>query len=87
MTIILKLKIKNWKIKNRKIKNRKIKNSLHDLYDKKEYNKIIDKLKIQIKDDIKIESCSICYDDNFIFLTSCKHHFFIECFIIWYIDF
>jgi hypothetical protein len=72
-------------IEDNEIKNWKIKNSLQDFYDNKEYNKIIDKLKIQLKDDIQIETCSICYEDNANFLTSCKHSFCVECFIMWYI--
>ena len=38
-------------IENNKIKSYKIKNSLQDLFDNKEYDKIIDKLKIQKKRD------------------------------------
>jgi hypothetical protein len=72
-------------IEDNKIKNWKVKNSLQILYDNKEYDKIIDKLKIGKKDDIIIETCSICYEDNTNFLTSCKHSFCVECFIMWYI--
>jgi hypothetical protein len=72
-------------IENNKIKSWKNKISLQDLYDNKEYDKIIDKLKIEKKDDIPIETCSICYEDNSNFLTSCKHSFCVECFIMWYI--
>ena len=72
-------------IEDGKIKSWKIKNSLQDLYENKEYNKIIEKLKIQKKDDIEIETCSICYEDNSNFLTSCKHNFCMECFMMWYI--
>jgi hypothetical protein len=72
-------------IEDDRIKSWKIKNSLQILYDNKEYDKIIDKLKIEKKDNITIETCSICYEDNTNFLTSCKHNFCVECFIMWYI--
>ena len=72
-------------IEDGEIKSWKIKNSLQDLYENKEYNKIIEKLKIQKNDDIEIETCSICYEDNSNFLTSCKHTFCIDCFMMWYI--
>ena len=68
-----------------KIKNWKIKNSLQDLYENKEYDKIIEKLKIQKNDDVEIETCSICYEENSNFLTSCNHNFCIDCFMEWYI--
>jgi len=72
-------------IKDNRIKSWKIKNSLKDLYENKEYDKIIDKLKIQKNDDIILETCSICYEENSNFLTSCKHTFCIDCFMMWYI--
>jgi hypothetical protein len=61
---------------------------LIDLLEKKEYIKIVEKLKIQ-RSDFSINNekiCSICYSDNYNFLTSCKHTFCIECFMMWYIE-
>jgi len=72
-------------IENNIIKNWKIKNNLQDLYDNKEYDKIIDKLKIEKNSDILVDICSICYEENSNFITSCKHYFCIECFMMWYI--
>jgi hypothetical protein len=75
-------------IKNNRIKSWKIKNGLIELLEKKEYDKIIEKLKIQRSDFLvdKEKLCSICYDNNYNFLTSCKHTFCIECFMMWYIE-
>ena len=69
-----------------KIKSWKIKNSLEDFYENKDYDKIIDILKIQKNNNIILETCSICYEENSNFLTSCKHTFCIECFMMWYIE-
>jgi|688.fasta_scaffold91955_2 hypothetical protein len=61
--------------------------SIKKLYQNKEYDKIIEKLGIQ-KENFKIDSdnqCLICYDDNYNFISSCKHTFCLECFLMWYI--
>jgi len=67
-------------IENGSIKCWKIKNSLQDLYDKKEYNKIIDVLKIERKDFIinKEDKCSICFTEDYNFISSCNHCFCLE---------
>jgi ankyrin repeat protein len=72
-------------IKNNKIKSYKIKNRLQDLFDNKEYDKIIDKLKIQRKEIIidKEDKCCICFTEEYNFLSSCNHCFCLECFLIW----
>jgi hypothetical protein len=80
------VEIEDDEIKDWEINNWEIKNSLQDLYDSKEYDKIIEKLKIGKKDNIPIEICSICYDNNSNFLTSCNHNFCVECFMMWYIE-
>ena len=72
-------------IKDSQIKNWKIKNSLQDLYDKKEYNKIIDKLKIQRAEIIcnKEDKCCICFSEDYNFLSSCNHCYCLDCFLMW----
>ena len=69
------------------IYNIKIINDLEKLYKNNEYDKIIERLRIQ-KENFKIDSdnkCLICYDDNYNFISSCKHTFCLECFLMWYI--
>ena len=64
-----------------------IRDSLEELYKYKNYEKIIDKLKIE-KKEYELDSennCGICFDNNYNFITSCKHYFCIECFMLWYI--
>jgi len=69
----------------------KIIDSLKEYYETKKYSKIIDKLKIEKKvfpeKDVLIENdvCSICFGDNYNFITSCNHCFCVECFMLWYI--
>ena len=72
-------------IEDEKIKSWEIKNVLEDLYDKKEYNKIIDKLKIQRKEIIinKEDKCCICFIEDYNFLSSCNHCFCLDCFLMW----
>lgn len=73
-------------IENGKIKNWKVKTELDSLYEKKEFDKIAEKLNIK-KEDFHIdkdESCNICYS-NHNFLTSCKHTYCFECFLTWYL--
>jgi len=67
------------------IKDYKIRNRLQDLYDNKEYDKIIDKLKIERKDIIinKEDKCSICFTEDYNFLSSCNHCYCLECFLLW----
>jgi hypothetical protein len=75
-------------IEDGKIKSWKVQNELQFLLENKDYDKIIEKLKIPIK-AIKISEdnkCSICYENNYNFLTSCNHTFCVECFMIWYIE-
>jgi len=76
-------------IEDGKIKSWKVQNKLQFLLENKDYDKIIEKLKIPIK-AIKISEdnkCSICYENNYNFLTSCNHTFCEECFMIWYIEY
>jgi hypothetical protein len=61
----------------------KIKSDLDSLLENKEYDKIADKLNIKIEDEN--DKCSICFSDNYNFITSCKHYFCFECFLIWYV--
>jgi len=64
---------------------REIKNSLENLYDKKEYDKIIDKLNIERKEIIinKDDKCCICFTEDYNFLSSCNNYYCLECFLIW----
>jgi len=46
-----------------------------------------EKLRIPIK-KFKIneeDKCAICFNDNYNFISSCKHTFCVECFMMWYI--
>lgn len=72
---------------NNEIIDWKIKNGLENLYNKKEYNKIIETLNIKKKEYIKNTNnqCSICYGDKPNFRTSCNHTFCFDCFLTWYI--
>jgi len=61
---------------------------LEIMVDNKEYDKIVNKLNIIVKENfVDNECCSICFQSDSNFLTSCKHYFCIECFMIWYINF
>jgi hypothetical protein len=66
----------------------KIKNGIHELLENKEYDKIVEKLNIKIDNDIidMSNNCSICFTEGYNFISSCKHYFCIECFMIWYIN-
>jgi len=60
--------------------------SLKDILENKEYDIIIDKLKIKKQMFTNIlDKCSICLN-NSNFITSCNHHFCLECFLIWKIN-
>ena len=77
-------------IKYNKIKSYKIiKYSLQELYNKKEYDKIIDKLKIERKDIMlnKEDKCSICFTEDYNFISSCNHCYCLDCFLIWKINY
>jgi len=65
----------------------KIKNGIHELLENKEYDKIVERLNIKIDNDIIdiSNNCSICFTE-YNFISSCKHYFCIECFMIWYIN-
>jgi len=67
------------------IKNYYIKNSLEELIENKDYNKIIEKLKIQIKEFTinEEDKCCICFESNYNFLSSCNHCFCLDCFLMW----
>lgn len=66
----------------------KIKNGIHELLENKEYDKIVERLNIKIDNDIIdiSNNCSICFTEGYNFISSCKHYFCIECFMIWYIN-
>jgi len=75
-------------IEDEKIISCKILGKFQVLLKNKEFNKIIEKLKIPIKKfEINEEDkCAICFNDKYNFLTSCNHTFCVECFMIWYIN-
>jgi hypothetical protein len=57
------------------------------LFNEKQYIKLAKYLKIQ-ENDFKLNSgnnCSICFSENYNFLSSCNHSFCLECFLLWYI--
>jgi hypothetical protein len=63
--------------------------SIKSLLKDKDYDKICDILKIK-KEDFEInkeDKCSICYNENYNFMTSCNHTFCFECFFVWYCDY
>jgi hypothetical protein len=76
-------------IVNYKIKSYKVVNGLEDLLDSKKYNIIIDRLNIKCIDFIlnKEDKCGICFNENYNFITSCKHTFCIDCFLIWFVNY
>jgi hypothetical protein len=67
------------------IKSYHIKNSLKELINNKDYNKIIEKLKIQIKEFTinEEDKCCICFESNYNFLSSCNHCYCLDCFLMW----
>lgn len=71
------------------IKKYDIKDSIKSLLERKEFQKIAEKLKIQLKDKYEIEgdnSCSICFSNDSNFITSCNHTFCLDCFLFGYIE-
>jgi hypothetical protein len=74
-------------IEDGEIKDCKIINEFDEMLENKDYDKIIEELKIPIKEFTinKENKCNICYEDNYNFLSSCNHTFCVECFMIWYI--
>jgi len=74
-------------IENDILKSWIIKNELNNMLENNEYDKIVEKLKIPIKDVIisKDNKCCICYEEKYNFLSSCNHTFCLECFLMWYI--
>jgi hypothetical protein len=80
----IEIEIKEW-VYHEEIKSYHIKNSLEELIKNKEYNKIIEKLKIQIKEFTinEEDKCCICFESNYNFLSSCNHCFCLDCFLMW----
>lgn len=70
-----------------------VKNNLHDLqylYYNNEYDKIINKLGINKKEDFILDgnkNCTICFSEDYNFITSCNHTFCLNCFLTWYIKY
>lgn len=69
-----------------------IKESIEELFENKNYYKLIEKLKIQKKDFYVLKNatinnvCCICFSDDYNFLSSCNHFYCLECFFTWYIN-
>jgi hypothetical protein len=61
----------------------KIKSDLDTLLENKEYVKLAKKLNIKI--EFEDDKCLICFSDNYNFITSCKHYYCFECFMIWHL--
>jgi|LakMenEpi03Aug12_release.lakeMendotaPanAssembly.Ray.scaffolds.fasta_scaffold26916_4 hypothetical protein len=63
-------------------------NDLYNMLDNKDYNNVAKILKINIEEFIlnTEDKCSICFEHNYNFITSCKHYFCFECFLMWYIN-
>jgi len=62
---------------------------LKSLFVNKNYNELVEKLNIQIKNRDFINSddkCCICFDSNYNFISSCKHCYCLDCFLVWKID-
>jgi hypothetical protein len=73
-------------IKNNSIINCKIRNGINELFNKKEYMKIVENLCIK-KVNFEIEKdnkCCICFSENYNFMSSCNHYFCFECFFTWF---
>lgn len=51
---------------------------------KEMWNELIEFLKLKKNKNIEYENCAICYEKSNI-LTSCKHHFCLECLGKWYV--
>jgi len=71
-----------------KIKHWEILTGLRKLYYNKKYGDIINQLKIDRKKIIinKDDKCCICFTENYNFLSSCKHCYCLECFLMWKIE-
>jgi hypothetical protein len=69
-----------------------IKDSIEELFKIKNYNELIEKLKIQKKDFYVLKNiiinniCCICFSYDHNFLSSCNHSYCLECFFTWYIN-
>jgi hypothetical protein len=62
---------------------------LKTLFNNKNYGKIVEKLDIQIKNRDFVNSddkCCICLDSDYNFMSSCKHSYCLDCFLVWKID-
>jgi hypothetical protein len=61
---------------------------LYNMLNNKDYNNVAKILKINIEEfALNIEDkCAICFEHNYNFITSCKHYFCFECFLMWYIN-
>lgn len=65
-----------------------VKNSVKDMFYRKEYDKIISKLGINKKQDFILDgnkNCTICFSEDYNFITSCNHTFCLDCFLTWHI--
>jgi hypothetical protein len=75
------------KIENNKLIEWNIEDTLYELFEKKKYYKIIERLKIQKKQFIinSEDKCIICLKEDYNFMSSCNHSYCMECFFTWYI--
>lgn len=74
------------------IKSWKVKTDIDYLYEKKDYDKLIEKfkiIKVYFTDNQKYKDnrCIICHSNNYNFLTSCDHAFCLDCFLQYYIEY
>ena len=50
-----------------------------------QWDKIIQKYKIKINPNLKLECCSVCYENGNL-LTNCGHSYCLKCLMTWYVD-
>lgn len=64
-----------------------IKNSLEYYYENKNYNKLIEILKIDVIENKfdDVNECYICYENNGLLKTKCNHNFCLDCILKCYI--